>query len=380
MSTVAVRPRVAMVGDGQLAQMTQQAAVSLGVELRVLGEDPDAPAVRAGAEHVLGRADDPAALRRLAEGCAVLSFDHEGAAPELLAELEADGIRLAPGAEAKALGQDKLRARRELGALGLPVPAWALVHSTEQATAFGAEHGWPVVAKAPRGGYDGRGVWELADAEAATAVIDAQPDGLLLEPLLAIDCELAVLVARSAAGELASYPVVETVQRDGMCRETRVPAAVSAAHAAEAEALARDLAERIGLVGIMAVELFLTPDGLLVNELALRPHNSGHWTIEGSETSQFEQHLRAVLGWPLGATGLRGPTVVCVNVVGPEDGSDPRDRLPAALSVAGAHVHLYGKAPRPGRKLGHVTVCGSDADTVRATALRAAALLHGEAQ
>lgn len=242
---------------------------------------------------------------------------------------------------------------------------------------FAAEHGWPLVAKLPRGGYDGRGVFSLADLDAAARALAEHPGGLLLEPQLAIERELAVLVARSTTGETAVHPVVETVQQDAMCREVIAPAPIQARLAAEARELARRIAEGIDATGVLTVELFHTPGGLVVNELALRPHNSGHYTIEGCATSQFEQHLRAVLGWPLGVPSLLAPAVATVNVIGPADGSDPATRIAAALAVPGAHVHLYSKDPRPGRKLGHVTVCGQQLEPVRAAARLAAAALEG---
>ncbi|MGE5409230.1 MAG: ATP-grasp domain-containing protein, partial [Syntrophothermus sp.] len=199
------------------------------------------------------------------------------------------------------------------------------------------------------------------------------------EPQVRIERELAAVLARTEEGEVADYPVAETVQRDGICREILAPAPVPEALRVEAARLARDIAEAIGATGILAVELFLTRGGLLVNELALRPHNSGHFTIEGCATSQFEQHLRAVLGWPLGSTRLRAPAVATVNVLGAADATDPRSRVPAALAAGSAHLHLYGKEPRPGRKLGHVTVLGEDLDPARAEARRVAALLEGGA-
>jgi 5-(carboxyamino)imidazole ribonucleotide synthase len=308
-----------------------------------------------------------------------VTFDHERVPPEHLAALEAEGLHLAPRPAAKVLAQDKLRARRRLHAAGFPVPPFAHACRREDAEAFGEQHGWPLVGKAPRGGYDGRGVVVLDDLDAAGEHVAASAAGLVLEPRLAVERELSVLVARSAAGERVAYPVVETVQRDAMCREVLAPAPVEPALAARARALALAIAEVADAVGVVAVELFVTPDGLLVNELALRPHNSGHWTIEGAVTSQFEQHLRAVLGWPLGRADLVAPAVATVNVVGPADGSDPASRTPLALAVPGAHVHLYGKAPRAGRKLGHVTVAGPELGRAREAARLAAALLEGRA-
>lgn len=372
-------PVVAMVGAGQLARMAHQAAISLGVTLRVLAASSDDPAVRAGAATVLGSPDSLEDLRRLAEGADVVTFDHEQIPPEYLSALEQDGVRLAPPAAAKLFAQDKLHARRSLGDLGFPVPEFELVRTIDELVAFGGRHGWPVVAKPPRGGYDGRGVHWLADPAEAAEVLDAYPDGILLEPQLELVCELAVLVARNASGECVTYPVVESVQSDGMCRELKVPAPVDPELAAEAEVMAAEIAERIGAVGVMAVELFVTDTGLYVNELALRLHNTGHYTIEGTVTSQFEQHLRAVLGWPLGAVTLTAPAVATVNVVGSDTAHDPIAGLAGALSVPEAHVHLYGKQSRPGRKLGHVTVCGEDIELALATARKAVAHLEGRA-
>jgi 5-(carboxyamino)imidazole ribonucleotide synthase len=368
-----------MVGAGQLARMTHQAAIALGVRLRVLATSHDESAVLAGAPARFGSPDDLDDLRALAADADVLTFDHEGVAPEHLATLVAEGVRVAPSPEAKLLAQDKLVARTTLGRHGFPVPPFAHATTPDEVRRFAGEHGPRLVAKAPRGGYDGRGVFFLDTPDGADELLAQMPGGLLLEPRLAIERELAVLVARTASGETVVYPAVETVQRDGMCREILAPAPVEPSLATEACELAAAVAGAIGATGILAVELFVTADGLIVNELALRPHNSGHYTIEGCETSQFEQHLRAVLDWPLGPAELVAPAVVTVNVVGPPDGLDPATRVPQALAVPGAHVHLYGKTARPGRKLGHVTVCAADLGTARTGARRAAALLEGRA-
>jgi 5-(carboxyamino)imidazole ribonucleotide synthase len=264
-----------------------------------------------------------------------------------------------------------------LAAAGLPVPDFAPVADAAAVERFAARHGWPVVLKARCGGYDGRGVAFARDPAEAAAVLERGGEWLA-ERHVAIELELAALLARRPAGETVLWPVVHTIQRDGMCRELHVPAPVEPALAGQAEELARAVADAVGATGVLAVELFVAGGGLLVNELALRPHNSGHFSIEGAETSQFENHLRAVLDWPLGVTTPRAPHVATVNVVGGEAG-DPLERLPAALAVPGAHVHLYGKAPRPERKLGHVTALADTAEAARATARRAAALLTGEA-
>ena len=237
--------------------------------------------------------------------------------------------------------------------------------------------------KAPRGGYDGRGVWVLEAADLAQPVVPylvTEVGPLLAEQWVAIEREIAVLVARRPSGQLVTYPVVETVQRDGICHLLRVPAPISDELASEARRLAAAVAEAIGVVGIMALELFVSAGKLVVNEIAVRPHNSGHFSIEGAATSQFEQHLRAVLDWPLGETALTAPAVVTVNLLGRGDGPDPRERLPAALAIPSVHVHLYDKTARPGRKLGHVTTLGSNHAECEERARQAAAILTGAAR
>ena len=370
-------PVVGMVGAGQLARMSWQAAIDLGIGLVVLAERDDEPAVLAGADFLIGSPDDAGAIRDLAARTDVVTFDHEGVPPELLSELGAEGVRFAPPPDAKLLAQDKSTARSRIAELGFPVPPNALASSAGEIEAFGAEYGWPIVAKAPRGGYDGRGVWTLESADGVDEILDGVEGGLLLEPKLELLREVAVVAARNPAGDVAVYPAIETVQRDAMCRELLVPAPVQPELAREATEMGVAIAEAIGATGLVTVELFHTPDGLIVNELALRPHNSGHFSIEGAETSQFEQHLRAVLGWPLGETALTAPAVVTINVVGPADGSDPRERVPAAAAVDGAHIHIYDKGARPGRKLGHVTVRGESMDEAREKALRAVGILEG---
>lgn len=372
--------RVGIIGGGQLARMSHAAGTPLGIETHVL-DAPGAPAEAAGARLVVGAADRLDDLARLARRVDVVTFDHEHADPAALQALAARGVTIRPGPEVKRLAQDKLHARRRLGGdLGLPVPPFASVQDAGDVRAFAAEHGWPVVLKAISGGYDGRGVRIAADLTEAEAALTALGRPALAEAHVAIDTELSVLVARAAGtGEARAYPVVETLQEDGICHEVVLPARVDGALAARAHALALELAEAIALEGLLAVELFATGEELLVNELALRPHNSGHVTLDGCVTSQFEQHLRAVLGWPLGATRAVAPAAAMVNVLGPADGSDPGDRVARALAVEGAHIHLYGKAPRPGRKLGHVTALGADADAALDAARAAARILEGAA-
>ncbi|MEV0156700.1 5-(carboxyamino)imidazole ribonucleotide synthase [Micromonospora sp. NPDC050686] len=375
-------PVVGMVGGGQLARMTHQAAIALGQSLRVLALAPDDGAALVAADVQYGDHTDLAALRTFAKGCDVVTFDHEQVPNAHIRALAEEGVRLFPPAEALVHAQDKRVMRERLGELGAPIPAWRPVERPADLVAFGDETGWPVVLKAARGGYDGRGVWLVGDAGQAAELAGtllAGGSSLIVEERVALRRELAVQVARSPFGQVAAYPVVETVQRDGICVEVLAPAPdLPEELAVAAQQLAIDLATGLGVVGLLAVELFETPAGLVVNELAMRPHNSGHWTIEGARTSQFEQHLRAVLDYPMGDTALTAPVVVMANVLGGEPGGMSIDERLHHLFAAepGAKVHLYGKQVRPGRKIGHVTVLGDDLDDVRARAARAARWLR----
>jgi 5-(carboxyamino)imidazole ribonucleotide synthase len=375
-------PVVAMVGGGQLARMTHQAAVALGQSLRVLATGPDESAALVAADVRLGDHRDLAALRDLADGATVVTFDHEHVPTEHLQALVDAGTRVAPGPAALVHAQDKLVMRRALAAAGEPQPAWAEAHTVHDVTALAEDVGWPVVLKTPRGGYDGKGVF-VVDGPDEVADLLERHGTLLVEERVAMVRELAVQVARSPFGQVAVWPVVETVQRNGVCEEVLVPApGLDAEAATAAQELAIRIADRLGVVGMLAVELFETSDGVVVNELAMRPHNSGHWTIEGSRTSQFEQHLRAVLDYPLGSTEATAPVVVMANVLGgaasAEDWAGPA--LDERVHHFMAHwpdvkLHWYGKGQRPGRKLGHVTALGSDLDEVRARAVAAARYL-----
>ena len=368
-----------MVGGGQLARMTHQAAIALGQGLRVLAARADDPAAQVSADVVLGEHTDLDALRAVAAGASVLTFDHEHVPQEHLAALVAEGVTVLPPPSALLHAQDKLVMRTRLAELGAPVPPFAGVRTAADVQVFGDTHGWPCVLKAVRGGYDGRGVWVLERDEAA-AVVDGQLAAgtpLMVEQRVDFARELAAVVARSPFGQGAAWPVVQTVQRDGICALVLAPAPDLHPDLAEAaEQLALRIAAELGVVGVLAVELFETRDGaLVVNELAMRPHNSGHWSIEGARTSQFEQHLRAVLDYPLGDTSTTAPAIVMANVLGasvaPAMTMDERAhhlfaRLPEAK------LHLYGKSERPGRKLGHVTVLGDEVVEVSERAERAA--------
>jgi 5-(carboxyamino)imidazole ribonucleotide synthase len=368
---------VAMAGAGQLAQMCQQAAISLGIELRVLAGSESEGAVAAGARAMIG-ADTLENLREFADGSAVLTFDHEGFDPELLAQLKADGVHMAPPPEAVLFAQDKQYAREDLSRLGYPLPPFAIVDSIEEVDDFASQHGWPVVAKTPRGGYDGQGVFVLDDRQAAAELVTRIPGKLILEPLLAIRREFPVQAARSTNGEIALYPAVETIQKNGICHEILVPGSLPEEVRIVGAEITRRVVEEIGATGMVAVEFFLTDDGVLINELALRPHNSGHWTIEGAVTSQFEQHLRAVLGWPLGSTQITAPAVATANILGPVNGVDPTGRAAELIADPDVHLHLYGKEYRPGRKLGHLTVLAGDLETARAKTQKALSTLGAD--
>ncbi len=373
-------PTVGIVGAGQLARMTVQAAISLGVTVRLLAASPDDSAALIDPHVIIGEPSSAAGLAALATESDVITFDHELVDVSRLRTLEGQGHRLRPGSNTVAIAQDKAAQRDLFARSGLPVPAYRHVRSANDMLAFAEQHGWPIVAKATRGGYDGRGVWLLEDgAAAARLAVDALAagTGLIVEERVAIERELAVLVARRPDGQAVLYPVVETVQVNGICREVLAPARIPAALAAEAQRLALEVARVVDASGVMALELFLAGGRLTINEIAARLHNSGHYTIEGCLTSQFENHLRAVLDWPLGATALVAPAAAMVNVIaGPATG-DLSAALPAALAVNGVRVHLYGKTARPGRKVGHVTALGERIEDARARAVRAAALLVG---
>jgi 5-(carboxyamino)imidazole ribonucleotide synthase len=388
------QPVVAMIGAGQLARMTHQAAIALGQTLRVLAVSPDDPAAQVTPDVVIGSHDNLDDLRRAADGATVVTFDHEHVPTELLDKIVAEGASVAPPPDALVHAQDKLVMRRRLEALGVPVPRYAAVERLDDLDAFAKRIGGPIVLKTVRGGYDGRGVYLLRDLREARSVAEpmlAAGVSILVEERVEMRRELAALAARSPFGQGASWPVVQTVQRDGICVVVIAPApALPADVDIEAEQLALRIAAELGVVGVLAVELFETRDGaLLVNELAMRPHNSGHWTMDGATTSQFEQHLRAVLDYPLGATTPTVPLTVMANVIGapelPAMGIDERLHHLFAR-MPDARVHSYGKGERPGRKIGHVNILGAgspddeeDVANVRERAERAAHWLsHAE--
>lgn len=362
-------PVLGMIGGGQLARMTHQAAISFGQSLRVLADSPADSAGVVAADVVVGAHTDFNALLNFGRGCDVVTFDHEHVDNDHVRALADAGVAVYPGADALAYAQNKLHMRQRLGASGFPMPRWAPVSSIDDMAAFGL----PCVLKTASGGYDGKGVFLIESEEQARELLDAGLE-LLAEERVSLARELSVVVARSVSGQMMTYPVVETVQRDGICTEVL---AVREIGNDGARSMATSIAQHLGVVGVMAVELFDTGDELLINELAMRPHNSGHWTIEGARTSQFEQHLRAVCDFPLGDTGMTAPAVAMANLLGGEDPDpDMTRRLGQVLAEdPGIRVHLYGKRTRPGRKIGHVTALGEDVDKLRRRTNRAAALI-----
>ena len=373
-------PTVAVIGGGQLARMLAEPAAALGIPLRLLAEAEGVSAAQVIPDHRVGDYRDLETLRAVTKGCAVMTFDHEHVPTDHLHALEAE-LAVRPGPEALVNAQDKAVMRARLAALGVPCPRNAVVSSPAEVTAFG----YPCVLKTTRGGYDGKGVWRVAAAEqCADAFAAAESAGVrvLAEELVDFRRELSALVARSPSGQVSAWPVVESVQRGGICAEVVAPApGLAPGLAVEAQRIAMRVAAELDVTGVLAVELFETTDGrILVNELAMRPHNTGHWTQDGAVTSQFENHLRAVLDLPLGAPDARAPWTVMVNILGGDtDTGRLYDGYPHALARdPRLRVHLYGKGLRPGRKVGHVNAYGDDLDDCLERARHAAAWFRGD--
>jgi 5-(carboxyamino)imidazole ribonucleotide synthase len=375
-------PTLAIIGGGQLARMMAQPAIALGLPLRLLAEADGVSAAQVIPDQLVGDYTDLATLRKVTSGCAAVTFDHEHVPTEHLHALEADGVAVRPGPEALVYAQDKGLMRERLGELGVPCPRNAIVGSAAEVAAFG----FPCVLKTTRGGYDGKGVWVVRSLEDTAEPFRVAAEAgvrILAEELVDFRRELSALVARSPSGQAAAYPVVQTTQLDGICHEVIAPAPdLSEALAGQAQQLALRVAGELGVTGILAVELFETTDGrILVNELAMRPHNTGHWTQDGAVTSQFENHLRAVLDLPLGSPAPRQRWSVMVNILGSANTEVGRlyDGYPHALARdPHLRVHLYGKDLRPGRKVGHVNTYGEDLDDCLERARHAAAWFRGD--
>lgn len=349
-------------------------AVELDIDMRILVEADNSSAAQVSTRHQVGSPKDVEAMRNITAGAQVVTFEHEHIRAEILAQLEAT-VAVRPSAGALKYAQDKGAMRAALAGLEVPVPRWKMAHTVAQVRQFGDEVGWPVVMKTPTGGYDGKGVAVIESAAQATAWLENA--AVLLEEKVEFDRELAVLMARSPSGEIAHWPVVETQQEDGICAQVNAPAPdLDEALAQDAQQIATTIANALDVTGVLAVEMFQVGQTVLVNELAMRPHNSGHWTIEGAQTSQFEQHLRAVLDLPLGPTDARPGAWVMRNLLGCQNQDPTVGRAAALRAVPQARIHLYGKEVRPGRKLGHVTVGAPNFTQAQQLARRACDLLH----
>ena len=390
-------PKIGVVGGGQLARMMAPAAHELGLNLEILAESEDVCAVQVVPNAPVGDYKDFDVLLNFARDKDVLTFDHEHVPTDFLQRLIGEGVNVQPRPGALVHAQDKLEMRRAVERLGFPNPRWSEVKTLDELLSFGEEIGWPVVLKTPRGGYDGKGVLVLDDANQARGADVARwfeqlPErtdfsSLLAEEKVPFTRELSALVARRDSGEVKAWPVAESIQVNSVCDEVIAPAPGISAETAEAASQAAiTLATELGVTGVMAAELFEVPgsaQGFLVNELAMRPHNSGHWTQDGSVTSQFEQHLRAVLDLPLGATEVKDEVAIMKNFLGGTN-EDIFGMYPAALEEEPrAKIHFYGKGVRAGRKIGHVNIGGKTNQTeeLRQAATRVANLLsHGSAE
>ncbi len=370
-----------MVGGGQLARMSAAPAAALGIDFRVLATSLDESAAQVVSDVYLGAHDDEHAVLEFAAGCDVVTFDHEHVPPPILEKLEARGVAVRPGPHALINAQDKAVMRRTLEGAGAPVPRWRVVDSVGEAQEFAREVGYPFIVKTTRGGYDGKGVWRIeSTAELSSVMSSPLPPGAqwLGEEAVPFVQELSAQVARSPSGQTVAYPVVRTVQTNGICSEVVAPApGLSDERAVQAQRIALDIAGALNVTGMLAVEIFDTGDALFVNELAMRPHNSGHWSIEGAVTSQFENHLRAVLDLPLGSPRLVAPHAVMVNILGGDVGNLYSAYRHVFARDPGLKVHLYGKQVKPGRKVGHVTAVGDDVEQLLVRARHAADYFMG---
>jgi 5-(carboxyamino)imidazole ribonucleotide synthase len=373
--------RLGIIGGGQLARMTAIAALPLGVEVIVLEKNPQSPAARLSPDSVVGEWSDAATLMKFAERCHVITLENEFVDSAALEVLEKAGHKVFPSAACLALTQDKLMQKSALQNAGIAVPEFCAVRTPEEIVAAGNKFGWPVVLKTRRNGYDGKGNFTLKSAADVAAGSQALGDGkneLMVEAWFPFVKELAVIVTRGRDGATAVYPVVETVQRNHICHLVKAPAQISDELAKRAAALAKRAVEAVRGIGSLGVEMFLSATGeLVINELAPRVHNSGHYTIEACDCSQFENHVRAVLGWPLGSPLMVAPAAVMVNLLGTEKTSGQPRGLEAALRMTGARLHLYGKLMSgPGRKMGHITALGNSVDEAQAIAGRATGKIY----
>lgn len=380
------RYRLAIAGGGQLARMMHQAAIPLGIDVRLLAEGPDVSAAQVIPDPVVGDYRELEVLLAVVDGADVLTFDHEHV-PTRHLDLLAQQVHVRPGSGALRFAQDKAEMRHKMEQLEVACPAFAVAETAEELRAFGERQGWPIIAKASRGGYDGKGVWKLDGPGEVDVPFHGLPETsagervrIVAEEFIDFTRELSAIVVRSASGQVVAYPISETIQQDGVCVETVTPApGLAPDRAVGLQEMAIRIATELGVVGVLAVELMEARDGrIVVNELAMRPHNTGHWSIDGALTSQFENHVRAVLDLPLGSPAMRADVAVMTNVLGGAE-----EDLTGALQHVFARdrevrVHLYGKEVSPGRKVGHVTCLGSDVADVRRRARHAARYLMGD--
>jgi len=344
-------PTVGVIGAGQLARMMVAPATALGVNLILFAQSADDSGAQI-THHVIGDYNDLESLKSFAAQCDVVTFEHELVPLSVIKGLEASGVRVYPPSTAFLYSQDKAEMRAKLQSF--PAPTWKVVTSTQEVDQY------PLIAKAISGGYDGRGVWKINSQDELAEVLKTTPR-LLIEELISFDSEIAVMVARSPHGQATSWAPTETIQEDGICTLTITPAQSVAPEIAEqAQKLALDIAQEVGVIGVMAVEMFVKGEHLYINELAMRPHNSGHWTIDGSRTSQFEQHLRAILDLPLGDPAMTYDFAVMGNILGGEKTDMYRPYLHLMARNPDIKFHQYKKEVRIGRKIGHVTAVGSD--------------------
>jgi 5-(carboxyamino)imidazole ribonucleotide synthase len=379
------RPKAActlgIIGGGQLAKMLALSASQFGCDIVILERNDHSPAASLATENVIGDWDNPESLLALGSQVDVVTLENEFVDADSLAALEKFGHPLWPNSATVRVVQDKLLQKRALADAGLPVPRFLPAPDQASILAAAEKFGWPLLLKKRRNGYDGKGNFTLRkreDIDGAWKQLGGETNALYVEEFCPFSLELAMMITRGQKGETACYPVVETIQRDHICHLVKAPAPIPPETAARAADIARRAVETVSAVGTMGVELFLTKSGeILINELAPRVHNSGHYTIEACVCSQFENHVRAVLGWPLGSTAMRAPAAIMVNLLGAAKGSGKPHGLSAALAIPGAHPHIYGKAlSAPGRKMGHLTALGKTLDEALATAQRAASLIH----
>lgn len=372
-------PALGAIGGGQLARMMAAPALHLGLEFKVLAESEGSSAAIAATQ--IGDYNQLEVVQRFAATVDVVTFDHEHVPLDILRQLEADGVSVQPASSALVFAQNKLQMRKRLAELGLPMPGWAEIHDAPELDTFIAAHGGVAILKTPIGGYDGKGVRVVRSSADAVDWLERIADfggSLLAEEKVDFVRELAQLSARNTKGEFAAWPLVETQQEQGVCATVIAPAPQASADTlTKTGEIARTIANELRITGVLAVELFEARDGrILINELAMRPHNSGHFTIEGSTTSQFEQHIRAVLGLPLGDTALTAKHAVMVNLLGVDDSNTFVEHFAEAMKLhPRAKLHTYGKSARAGRKMGHVTVIADELETALAEAKAAAAVL-----